>query len=333
MFLEPRARKYWKTPGPYISIGVCFLIFLPLLVWLIRNQFPMLSFAFKSIGNSQPELADRFLSPIRFLAKQIPILLILLIPLFPIIGFRWKFNTVTLTRTFDGRFLCAFIGIPLVLQLITAIVCAGNMRSALGCYLWQIFPLLLLYGLKIPASRKQFYALSMKIIFANIFIFLVMTILLTQLAPILTGRDSRYHFPGRELAQKVNAIWSERYDTPLAFVRGDDWPTEAVCVYLRPHVKINVYGELWSTEEEFRAKGGILLWMYADFGHAPRHSVSGCFGNRDFSYSPETGQPDEWLKKFPDAEILPPLELSPRTIVKVPPVKIGIAIVPPKHVP
>ncbi|MDR1958598.1 MAG: glycosyltransferase family 39 protein [Planctomycetaceae bacterium] len=333
MCLEPRAGKYWKTPGPYLSAGVCFLIFLPLLVWLIRNHFPMLGYTLHSIGKPRPGLADHFLSPIRFLANQIPILLILLIPLFPVLGFRWKFDTATLFRTFDGRFLCAFLGIPLGLQLLVAAGCAGNMRTALGCHLWLILPLLLLYGLKIPAAKERFYARSMKIVFADIFLFLVITVLVTQLAPVLTKKDSRYHFPGRELAQKVNALWSERYRTPLPFVRGDDWPAESVCVYLRPHVKTNVYSDLWSDEEEFRVRGGILLWMSADPGHAPRHSVTGCFGNKDFRYSPETGQPDEWLKKFPDAEILPPLELSPRTLVRVPPVKIGVAVVPPKYVP
>ena len=50
----------------------------------------------------------------------------------------------------------------------------------------------------------------------------------------------------------------------------------------------------------------------------------------DFGYSPETGYPDEWLKQFPNAEILPSLILPRKTYFDVPAAKIGIAIVPPR---
>jgi hypothetical protein len=43
----------------------------------------------------------------------------------------------------------------------------------------------------------------------------------------------------------------------------------------------------------------------------------------------KTRYPDEWLKQFPTAEILPSLVLPQKTRFDVPAAKIGIAIVPP----
>ncbi|MDR3198991.1 MAG: glycosyltransferase family 39 protein, partial [Planctomycetaceae bacterium] len=329
MFFEPQGRKYWKTWGPYFSTVICFLIVLPLLIWIVQHHLSQFNYMFNSIGKEKPELIDHFFSPVRFLLSQIPVVAVLLIPVYPIIGFCRRFDATKYRIDFTGRFLTFFIFVPFILQVLVAFFCAGNMRTALGCHLWLLFPLYLLYTLKIPAEKEKFYSCSIKLVFGNIFIFALMTIFAAQFAPFLTERDSRYHFPGKELAQTVQTIWSERYSTLVPFVRGDDSLTETVAVNLQ-HRPI-VYSELWSTEEDFRKRGGVLLWLIGEPGKLPRHSIRGCFGNRDFGYSLKTGQPDDWLQQFPNAEILTPLELAPKTITKVPPIKIGIAIIPPSQ--
>ncbi|MDR1382675.1 MAG: glycosyltransferase family 39 protein [Planctomycetaceae bacterium] len=327
MFCEPRARKHWKTSRPYLSIGGCFLIVFPLLAWILQHHFQQLNYTLLSIGKEKSTFFDHFCSPIRFFVTQIPIVAMLLIPAYPVIGVRWKFDFKKCRTDTTGRFLTFFIFMPLFLQMIIAFFFAGDMRTALGCHLWLLFPMFLFYTLKIPAVNEKYFSRSMKFVFSNIFLFAAITIFVTQFSPIFTGKSSRYHFSGKELAQSVQIIWSERYSTPIPFVRGDDWLTENACVYIHPNPK--VYSVLWSKEEDFRKKGGVLLWLVGESGKPPRHSLRSFFGNRDFYYSLETGQPDEWLKQFPNVKILPPLEISPKTIVKVPPIKIGIAIVPP----
>ncbi|MDR0335576.1 MAG: glycosyltransferase family 39 protein, partial [Planctomycetaceae bacterium] len=328
MFLEPRARKYWKTSGPYISTGVCLLITLPLLIWLIQNYSQMLGYTLRSIGRTTPPtFLDRIKSPTIFFVSQIPIILLLLIPIYFLLGFRWNFDV---SRIFNrtGRYLAFFTFVPFLLQCLIAFYLAGNMRSALGCHLWLLLPLFLLYVVKSEA-KMQFYARSIKVVFVNIFVFAAITILIIQFAPVFTGKATRHHFPGKELARKVKMIWMDQYPTmPLKFVRGEDWLTEMACVYSRPSPK--VYSKLWATEAEFDKSGGVLLWLLGESGKKPSRSFHGRFGNNDFSYSSETGEPDKWLKQFPNAIKLPPIELEQKTIVKVPPAKIGIAIVPPK---
>ncbi|MDR3232521.1 MAG: glycosyltransferase family 39 protein [Planctomycetaceae bacterium] len=333
LFIDSQGRKYWKTPGPYLSTGVCFLVFLPLLIWLFQSDFAMFRYAEHSIGKVKPAAFNRLFSPVKFFYCQIPIVAVLLIPLYPMLlpplgTFRFQFDKARLCSP-AGRFLLSFIAVPLLLQMFAAGYFAGDMRAALGCHLWLLLPLFLLYTLKIPETRQKKYPLCVKIVFVNIVFFAVGTICVTQFAPLLTGRDSRYHFPGETLAEVVNAVWTQRYDAPLSFVRGDDICTESVGCYLYPPP--SVYSPLWAAEADFRNKGGILLWFIADPGTLPRRAFKDNFGNDDFVYNKLTGQAAaDWLAHFPTAEILPPLELKANTILPVPPIKIGIAVIPPQ---
>ncbi|MDR0338468.1 MAG: glycosyltransferase family 39 protein [Planctomycetaceae bacterium] len=325
MFLVPSARRYWKTSGPYISTGVCLFVTLPLLIWLAQNYTLMFGYTLGSIGKTTPTIWDHIKSPTTFFVAQIPIVLLLLIPIYFLLGVRWRFD-VSKFSSFAGYYLSFFIFVPLMLQCLIAFFCAGDMRFALGCHLWLLLPLFLLYVVKSEA-RMKFYSRSIKIVFINIFVFAIITILITQMSPVFTGKAARYHFPGKELARKVKMIWADQYSVPLEFVRGEDWLTEVVCVYSRPSPK--VYSKLWATEAEFVKSGGVLLWLESESGKIPSRTFHGRFGNNDFKYSPKTGKPDEWLKQFPNAIKLPTIELDQKTIAKVPPIKICIAIVPP----
>ncbi|MDR0522217.1 MAG: glycosyltransferase family 39 protein [Planctomycetaceae bacterium] len=334
MFLEPAARKYWKTAGPYLSTSVCFILTVPLLLhflYLPQAVAEMTEYTFTSIGDADPDFRDRFFSPLRFALTQIPILLVLLLPLFPVLGVRRISGRINLRTDFAGRFLTFFIFAPFFVQLVIAFVCAGDMRTALGCHLWLLLPLYLLYMIKIPPERERMFARSAVIVFCSIFLFAALTAISVTISPVLTGKDSRPHFPGKDLAKAVQQIWADRYSSPLPYVRGEDWCAEAVCCYVRPHPVL--YSKLWTTEEDFVRKGGILLWLIGENNQIPRHSGRNCYENDEFRYSPATGLPEEeWLALFPNKEILPPLELSPKTIVPVPPIKIGIAVVPPAGV-
>ncbi|MDR2761568.1 MAG: glycosyltransferase family 39 protein [Planctomycetaceae bacterium] len=327
MFFDSRARKHWRTFNPYITTGVCFLITIPLLIWLIQNYDAMSGYVFNSIGKSETKIWDHFISPISFFVKQFQFILILLIPVYPIIGLRWRFDFTKIFYTQSGRYLTFFIFVPLILQLLIASFCAGDMRGALGCHLWLLLPTFLLYAVKFTVEREK-YGFAFKLVFINIFVFAVGTIFVYQFSPFITGKGSRYHFAGKDLARVVDKIWFDNYSTPIPFVRGDDWLTESVCVYSRNCP--NVYSELWATEKQFEQSGGVLLWLIDDWGKVPKRSIRGCFGNRDFYYSEQTGKPDDWLKQFPNATKFQSIELEQKTLAKVPSIKIGIAIIPPK---
>src|SRR5262249_26367816 len=39
MLVEPRARRRWRTPGPYLCAGLCLLLLAPHLWWAFRHGF------------------------------------------------------------------------------------------------------------------------------------------------------------------------------------------------------------------------------------------------------------------------------------------------------
>ena len=327
MFADPYARKFWKTPGPYLSTGVCFLMFLPFLARFIEHQFLVLNYAHDRLALASPTLFNHFYAPAYFALTQLFAIGPILIPLLPFLGFRWKFVWTRIWDTPQSRFLTLFIFLPFLTQILIASYLGGNMRTAHGCPLWVFLPIFLLYTVQFDAENWRSFRRSVALAFSNIVLFGVIGILIFTLGPAVNGKGSREHFPGKDLAVAVEAIWEERFHTPLPNVRGDDWPAQNVAVYAssRPEV----YSPLWDTEEEFTEEGGILLWMESVTSSGPEGALIGCYGTWDFNYSPETGYPNDWLKRFPNAQVLPSILLPKKTRFDVPPAKIGIALVPP----
>jgi hypothetical protein len=327
MSLDPYARKFWKTPGPYLSTGVCFLVFLPFLICYIKHQFAVLAYAHSSIAPIPPTLFDHFRDPIRFGLTQLFAIGLILIPLLPFLGFRWKWDWSRIWSIPESRFLTFFIFFPFIFHLCVAAYFGGRMRTALGCQLWVFLPVFLLYVIRFNAENQKAFRRSMILVFTNIFLFAVLSILIITLSPWVSGKGSRIHFPGRDLAVTVETIWRDRFHTPLPYIRGDDWAAQNVSVYASSRPK--VFSPLWTTEEDFAKKGGILIWTIGSFSSPTK----GDYGNLDFHYSPGTDRPDEWLKQFPNAEILPSIILPKKTRFDVPPAQIGVAIVPPSGMP
>ena len=329
MFVDPYARKYWKTIGPYLSTGICFLIFLPILIVFSQQHFAVLNHAQGSIYDETPTVFEHIYAPIRFSLTQLFAIGPILIPLLPFLGFRWRLDrSPQVSRSNPQyRFLTMFIFFPFGLQFIIA-ACGGEMRTALGCHLWVFLPIYLLYIMQCDGENLKSFRRSITLVFTNILLFAVLGTFIFAIAPYVSGKGSREHFPGKDLAAAVETIWEDRFHTPLPYLRGDDWPVENVAVYASSRPK--VFSELWSTEDDFAKKGGILLWMESVSSSNPEGPIFRCYGNFDFNYSPDTGRPDEWLAQFPEAEVLPSIVLPKKTRFQVPPAKIGIAILPPR---
>jgi len=324
MLVDPHARKFWKTPGPYLSTGICFLMFLPFLLLFVTHHFAVLDYARGSVSSTSSSLFDHVRDPIQFALTQLFAIGPILIPLLPFLGFRWRLDKSRIWGIPKSRFLTLFIFLPFLVQLLLATYLGGNMRTALGCQLWVFLPIFLLYTMRFDTENWKSFCRSITLVFGNIFLFAVIGVLVFTLGPYVGGKGSREHFPGKDFAAIVEAIWEERFHTPLPNVRGDDHPVQSVAVYAS--ARPTVFSPLWTTEEKFAEQGGILLWMESGRGLSRSYAL-------DFHYSPETGYPDEWLKQFPHAEILPSIILPQKTPFDVPPAKIGIAIVPPAKIP
>ncbi|MDR2169424.1 MAG: hypothetical protein LBP59_04710 [Planctomycetaceae bacterium] len=71
---------------------------------------------------------------------------------------------------------------------------------------------------------------------------------------------------------------------------------------------------VWATDEDVNRKGGMIVWNISEISEADNYV------------------PDWVYKRFPKAKTIPePIILSYKTRAKVPPLKIGVAIVPPEN--
>ncbi|MDO4570441.1 MAG: glycosyltransferase family 39 protein [Planctomycetia bacterium] len=328
MVFDSNGRQYWKTLGPYISTVVCFVLFLPLFVYLVQTDFSCLSYA----SNRTQVLADsswhaHLWNPLRFLLSQISFVLLLAIPLLPLLGFRWEFRWKTMWQSMENRFLAFVFLFPIAFQLALIILTGGRCRTALGCHLWLFFTLFALYFCKVHLTRVSWRRSLHLIVFLIFFCFGTWATVEVIRPAFRSEKLPREFFPAEEFASQIESIWKERYSEPLGYVRGDDWLVASASIWgeSRP----TVYSPLWTTEEDFREKGGVLLWL--DESCSEKFRCFDCYNNPDFFYSPETKQPDEWLEQFPEAEFLPPMEFQQRTCFKAPPIRVCVAIVPPRE--
>jgi hypothetical protein len=193
----------------------------------------------------------------------------------------------------------------------------GNcVNNDYGFTLWfflGVYMLLRFQRLDSADSFRQSFLWISVAVFAMVIVFIIQSVA----SPYLMGTARQMHFPMRELGVECDRIWYSRFDTPCHYVTGE-WKiagNAAVAMRDRPSVHFYFSGldnpsaiptGTWSTDEDVNQKGGIILW------HASE-------------------QTPDWVHlRFPRAKVLSEiLELPFNTRANVPPLRIGIALVPP----
>ncbi len=239
------------------------------------------------------------------------------------------------TRRLQRAALLFIFVIPLTAQIVFSIKSGSPARGALGCHLWFFWPLLALMVLRpddvlsspnrdpneetlaeipspndVPSPQnpkdKSFQnALRWSLIVPGVI--MILFILGVWLAPAIEGHASRYHYPGKRLGESVTQLWRERFHSPVPFVLGDEWLTQNVSIYSPDRPRL--WDPQWATEEEFRRKGGVLLWEE---------------GNEE-----SMGRKREVEERFPyDGEIVK-FTFRQQTRFDVPPAKVWVGFYPP----
>ncbi|MDR3233011.1 MAG: hypothetical protein LBT46_05015 [Planctomycetaceae bacterium] len=170
-------------------------------------------------------------------------------------------------------------------------------------------------------------------IFSRTLLFLIVTetaiAVLLLIIPVFFINHYNYEkkfFPTRELGIKCEQIWNSRYSTPCRYLSGD-WHISGHAAWAmkdRPSVLFywrldnggieNCNNKLitgtWASDADVNKNGGMILW--------------------DMDQYQENKIPDYILCRYPNAEILNETIILPyKTSAKVPPLRVGVAIVPP----
>ncbi len=218
-------RKERKFNFNYIfSIEVFLVLMIPHVIWLFDNEFITITYGVARSGLEASNIIDHFNYPISFLIKQIGIILPFIFMAAIIVKkIKYKLNFKDKNLLF-----LVFINIlPIFLVLLTSMITGSKIRT-----MWMT-PFYLFFGtLVIYIFQKQILKINLKKFFiAFIFIFLLSPITYGYIS--ITKTDKRTDYPGKEIAQKVQAKWSKEFDDPINIVLGNEWNAGNLSYHLK----------------------------------------------------------------------------------------------------
>ncbi|MDR3232397.1 MAG: glycosyltransferase family 39 protein, partial [Planctomycetaceae bacterium] len=324
MIIRPSMRKYfWNGIGFYCTALIAFLVFLPHLIWLYEDNFAIFNYLH---NRHYVELTwfNYFICPLHFFATQLLFLLPILIVLFPTVGYvwNWKFKEPEKNKEMEcEKYIFFCIMIPFGIHLIISCITRMSLLGDYGAVFWTFFGIWILLRFQSREIPNLFLRTIKFLVFMEVigvFIFIFQSVF----SPYITGTPRNFHYPMRELGASCNRIWDSRFLTPCPYITGD-WFLAGNAAYTmkdRPTVHFywdNIYNlnakptGIWSEDSDINKNGGMILWDVADFS--------------------DNEMPPYVRQRFPKAEkILDNLILPYKTKAKVPPLRVGVAIVPPQ---
>ncbi len=323
-FFEPKARKRWFGYGPWLSLATAVLVIIPDFLWLWQHDFICLRYVQEQAANSKGIL-DRIICILAFIASQSYYVLPSVVILLPFLGRRWKKRQCEDPLAIDARkYLAAMIFLPFALHLAMPLLFEMRLVEGYGAPFWPLFGVFLLLCFQ---AREGEAAENRSLGLVVLIELLTCLILVFQslLYPYVTGNAHAVQFPYRDLAAACDRIWSEKYAAPCPYVTGH-WRLAGFAAHGmkdRPSVLFYAKGNYpedgeptgtWARDSDINERGGLVLWELPD---------------KAASEGPV--QDSGFLKqRYPRAETVPePLILHYKTGAKVPPLRVGVAIVPP----
>ncbi|MGO8752879.1 MAG: glycosyltransferase family 39 protein [Thermoguttaceae bacterium] len=318
MAVDPRARRHWRSPGPYLTMLVAAAVVAPNVCWALAHGCPGATYVMNRT-KSQPYLLARVADPLEFLSGQLAILLPALGGVAALAGFRFRLRPLSDRESFHRRFLTAVCLGPVAIYVLISVILHMNLTAAYGAQLWLFAGLLALACLRLKEKPGIWRRCAAWCVGAAIF--MVVAAAVRNLAhPYLAHKPSRIHFPGAALADAVDARWKQRFAVPLPVAAGEWWLAGNVNFYSpsRPSVYCGgpypdsidltaAYSD-WTNDKDLNRRGGAILWNLDENGG-------------DF--------PKELEERFPVRQVLDPLTLPYQTGAAIPPLRVGIALVPP----
>ena len=318
MFLafNAEARKSWFRPGPYLMALSAAVVFSPHLAWLIVHRFPTLDYVAKR-SLAGPPIIGHLYCPLDFACSQLLNLLPIVVAVAPLTGVRWRLRSLDARQRFQRSFLAMTVLGPFLICIALALATNKRLQSAWGSHLWMFFGLLVLFCIETHAARSKIRIALVRCVAIGA-VFFAAVIIESISTPYMLGIPLRIHYPGSAVAAEVYKQWEQRYERPLAIVGGDWWL--ASLASLSGPRRLQVYGGSdinwldmgpycsgWITDDDLRTSGGVLVWDADRSGK----------------------RPDLLATRFPDAEFLEPVAIPWLTAAKLPPLQLGMAILPP----
>lgn len=304
-------RKLINSKGFWLALAMFSLICLPHIIWLFKHDFITVTYIFKRTNNI-PSLLNHFIYPIKFTLAQFAVFLPALIILISLYFTQKPTNlhhanpSRNTIADFNQRFLLFLSAGPFILTLMISFITGATLRTGWGTPLPALWSLLFLIFFKPTLNTQQ-----IKIFLIGIFSLLF--ILLSSYSVLGAHAYSTANFPGKEIANQVTLLWRERYGIPLEYIAGSRWVSGNISFYSKDHPTVfidwNKRISPWIKMQKMQEKGAVFVWNETN--------------NHEFLA-------DQIKKAYPHLENPQILTFNWHNNKNLTPVKIGIAILPPK---
>ena len=238
----------------FITLEVFVILLIPHFIWLYGNDFITILYGLKRTG-LEPSLINHFEQPILFLFKQIGTLL----PFFFLIWLlvkkiQFKFNV----KDKKLLFLLVINLLPIFLILITSAIMGSKIRTMWMTPFYLYFGVLFLYILKSQINIKK----TNSFLSGFLFLFFLSPIIYSYVS--ISQTDKRTDYPGKEIASKVQLIWSKDFNGEIQFVTGNEWKAGNLSYHLksRPVWEGSTNSEILKNASQFICVEDVCLGRY-----------------------------------------------------------------------
>ena len=238
----------------FITLEVFVILLIPHFIWLYGNDYITILYGLKRTG-LEPSLINHFEQPILFLLKQVGILL----PFFFLIWLlvkkiQFKFNV----KDKKLLFLLVINLLPIFLILITSAIMGSKIRTMWMTPFYLYFGVLFLYILKSQINIKK----TNSFLSGFLFLFFLSPIIYSYVS--ISQTDKRTDYPGKEIASKVQLIWSKDFNGEIQFVTGDEWKAGNLSYHLksRPVWEGSTNSEILKNASQFICVEDVCLGRY-----------------------------------------------------------------------
>ena len=218
-------KKYKKFDFKYlISLEVFIVLLVPHLIWLTNNDYITITYGLARAGLENSSLLDHIIYPLKFLGKQI----VLLIPFFIMLFFLIKkFNFRISLKDKKLLFLIFINLVPIALIFLTSMLTGSKIRTMWMTPFYLFFGVLIVYIFQTQINLKKLNS------FVSAFLILFFFSPFAYAYISITKTDKRTDYPGKEIAIKTQYAWDQNYNEPINVVLGDEWVAGNLSYHLK----------------------------------------------------------------------------------------------------
>ena len=250
---HPSRRAYYRSASPYLSVGVCVLLVLPHVFWLLTSDAPPVAYILALTGGGIPRAIRYGVDLLSAIALfHVAAILVVLAAAYPSIRFE---------RALFGRerLLLVLVFAPIVLTILFGLVFELEVSSNMMIGTFPLVPLLLVKAIPSVEPRRiaRVAACAAAGTAAAV---LIASPAIAYVA--FESRDPAATEPRQELAAYVTRLWHQQTGTKLRIVAGTDPYENAIGFYSpdRPKVFIGFseWKAPWITPDAL-ARDGLLV--------------------------------------------------------------------------